>query len=1350
MCSALPRIALVAALAATACAPPSPAILRFVAEPAFLVGHGQVTLTWLTQEASSLTLADAEGLEIPLASQAVGEGAIELSLGAPGHYTYVLTAHGEAGSRPAKASVHVEVAPDPLPVIDDFFATPGTEVASGTQVLLQWRTTHATRIQIGAAQGQPVLDSSSDFDGLLVVTPTTSTSYELIARGSGGEVKAFLRIAVVPAPLIASFRAEPRGPVTASAPVVLSWSTEYSNRVTIADGTSTLLDSTTDLTGTLLVHPDQSSTYTLRAWHGQLSTQAEVEIEVLPEPRILSFESEPEGPVAQGQAAQLRWLVLDAHRVRITDDTGAQLLDSEERSGRVSVTPARSQRYTLTAEGPGGSSQAELALEVLPGPAILAFSASPGLDLAAGTELTLSWQCEHSSRVRLIDDGGLVLVDRADLPAGSHGLVPTRSTRYTLLVDGAGGQASAELAITVWPSPIIDLFAAEPGLTVSAGTEVTLTWRARGAVRLVIQAAPGGVLLDTTTEFSGSLVLVPATDTVLTLLANNPFEVVSAHLDLQVGPSPAIVAFTSDAPSTVDAGAAVTLSWVTQDATRILILDDTQAVLLDSTDELDGQLMLHPDETTTLTLLAENQRGSAAQDLVVSVHIAVETFALEPLQAHPGTSVHARWVTTGASSLELFDERGTVLCGAFELAETRSGSCDIVAPLALGPQNLTLVARNRAGGSEDSSLQLQVTDGPRIMSFAPSASAITVGQSTTLTWSVSNDAAGRSPALILTDDHGGSYDLTTAGQDPGSLVVTPAVAGRHLFTLSASAGQSTPSSAELALEVVAPVQLLSFTASPDVLDSVSGPTSSVLSWQARGGARIELWALTEGNLPVEPALLDDASGTGLDGGSIDVDPVASTRYRLRVSNLAGQMEQGELRIVVDEPAITSFIAAPPQIAVGASSTLTYIANARTTAVTIDPPRPPRVTWQSGAFVDISGTGTSLTLTEGGLFGAADEGVALVDLPSGFQFPFDGGRATQILVTANGYVSLDAAISRAGGNQPLPTPGGWADGVIAPFWDDLYQAASSTLHHALLDDQNGQRWVVQWSHWTFCHGFVGCVGDGDLTFQVTLWADGSIGFAYGQMVAPTQVDADGASASLGFENRSGSDGLSLSYDTPWPGGLGGGGWIIETPDPSDSFEVTPSSTTTYQVCATDGTIRNCRALNLAVVQPGAVMFSEMLVDPAAVPDDQGEWLELTNASADDLTLDGWTLSTGSGGSHILAPSTSLRIPAGGVLVLGRSTERPVNGGAAVDYAYGTDLLLDDTEDTVWLHTGSLLVDQVHYDASWPLAAGAALSLDPGALGADPLANDLATAWCVAVPVFGDGDLGTPGVLNPSCP
>jgi peptidoglycan-associated lipoprotein len=75
-------------------------------------------------------------------------------------------------------------------------ATP-TSVSAGDQVVLSWKTTDATSVSIEGVGDVPT-------SGVKSVTPTTSTTYHLVARGEGGSADATARVTVTPAPAAVS------------------------------------------------------------------------------------------------------------------------------------------------------------------------------------------------------------------------------------------------------------------------------------------------------------------------------------------------------------------------------------------------------------------------------------------------------------------------------------------------------------------------------------------------------------------------------------------------------------------------------------------------------------------------------------------------------------------------------------------------------------------------------------------------------------------------------------------------------------------------------------------------------------------------------------------------------------------------------------------------------------------------------------------------------------------------------------------------------------------------------------------------------------------------------------------
>ena len=93
-----------------------------------------------------------------------------------------------ASTAPAATS-----APAPAPVAQ-ITATPNL-ISAGDQVVLSWRTADATSVSIDGIGDVPT-------SGVKTVSPTTSTSYHLVARGDGGTADATARVTVNEAPAV--------------------------------------------------------------------------------------------------------------------------------------------------------------------------------------------------------------------------------------------------------------------------------------------------------------------------------------------------------------------------------------------------------------------------------------------------------------------------------------------------------------------------------------------------------------------------------------------------------------------------------------------------------------------------------------------------------------------------------------------------------------------------------------------------------------------------------------------------------------------------------------------------------------------------------------------------------------------------------------------------------------------------------------------------------------------------------------------------------------------------------------------------------------------------------------------
>ncbi|MDP7110775.1 MAG: MopE-related protein, partial [Myxococcota bacterium] len=161
--------------------------------------------------------------------------------------------------------------------------------------------------------------------------------------------------------------------------------------------------------------------------------------------------------------------------------------------------------------------------------------------------------------------------------------------------------------------------------------------------------------------------------------------------------------------------------------------------------------------------------------------------------------------------------------------------------------------------------------------------------------------------------------------------------------------------------------------------------------------------------------------------------------------------------------------------------------------------------------------------------------------------------------------------------------------------------------------------------------------------------------------------------------------------------------------------------------------------------GAVVITEIMRDPDAVDDSLGEWIELYNDGGFDVNLRGFEVTDL--GTDAFAIEEDLWLAPGEHAVLIREDDGGLNGGVVADLEW-TNIALSNTADEVIVTFAGDEIDRVEYaDPYWPDDAGAAMSLDLGSH--DATLNDDPGAWCAAVDGFGDGDLGTPGLVNPGC-
>ncbi len=164
-------------------------------------------------------------------------------------------------------------------------------------------------------------------------------------------------------------------------------------------------------------------------------------------------------------------------------------------------------------------------------------------------------------------------------------------------------------------------------------------------------------------------------------------------------------------------------------------------------------------------------------------------------------------------------------------------------------------------------------------------------------------------------------------------------------------------------------------------------------------------------------------------------------------------------------------------------------------------------------------------------------------------------------------------------------------------------------------------------------------------------------------------------------------------------------------------------------------------------PGDIVITEIMQNPSAVSDTNGEYVEVYNSTGSPIDLNGWILSDAGTDTHTI--TGSVVVAPGGYAVLGRDANPGTNGGVTVDYQYATFFLSNSGDEVILTAPSTTIIDQVFYDGgpAFPDPSGASMNLDPTTL--NHVDNDTGTNWCVSTSAYGAGDLGTPGSANDAC-
>ena len=361
------------------------------------------------------------------------------------------------------------------------------------------------------------------------------------------------------------------------------------------------------------------------------------------------------------------------------------------------------------------------------GPVVASFDVGSST-ITSGQEATLHWVVTGASSVSISPGIGTVF------SSGSRNVSPETTTAYTVTANNMYGSARKSITITVNAAlPSIDSFSSSTD-SIFAGQAATLSWSVVGATSVSINPDIGTVSLTGTKNVSpGS-----TTKYVLTASNNAGNSTASATLTVTSSKIPIITAF-SAGPASINAGELSTLTWDVIGAKSINISQGIGGVAAK------GSTQVTPAATTTYTLTADSDYGSATKPVTVTVDTtnatsrpgtaitknppAITTFSASQNSIMLGDNITLTWAVSGARTISISPDVGTV---------PSSGWTMVIPTAATTTYKLSAVNTFGTETAETSVTVNTSADGtaPVIKSFIAAPTSISAGGTSTLTWAI--------------------------------------------------------------------------------------------------------------------------------------------------------------------------------------------------------------------------------------------------------------------------------------------------------------------------------------------------------------------------------------------------------------------------------------------------------------------------------------------------------------------------------------------------------------------------------------------------------------------------------------
>ncbi len=165
--------------------------------------------------------------------------------------------------------------------------------------------------------------------------------------------------------------------------------------------------------------------------------------------------------------------------------------------------------------------------------------------------------------------------------------------------------------------------------------------------------------------------------------------------------------------------------------------------------------------------------------------------------------------------------------------------------------------------------------------------------------------------------------------------------------------------------------------------------------------------------------------------------------------------------------------------------------------------------------------------------------------------------------------------------------------------------------------------------------------------------------------------------------------------------------------------------------------------------GDLLITEIMSDPTALSDTEGEWFEIYNNSNKQINIQNLILGRDDTNMHTI--SDSIVLGPGEYYVLSRTIEA---SDVTNKYVYGSSITLSNTgailtifDEEVDGNPGEIIFSVDYGADGFPSSSGHSICLNPLLMTSAEAV--LGSSWCISTSVYSTGDLGTPGIANDAC-